>query len=69
MEQREVPPQVVAEVVALAEPWLALADPCDALATPVLHLHDVRDRVHRPQIGRIALDRGPAGALRLVVGA
>ena len=64
-----MPPQVVAEIVAVVEPRLALADPRDPLAAPVLHLHDVRDRVHRPQVGRVALDRGPAGTLRLVVGA
>ena len=69
-EQREVPPQVAREARAIRPARLLLAQPGRAIVETALHLHRVRDGVHRPghargrvRIGALFLrqrDRAPA---------
>ena len=48
MEQRAMPPQMMQQVVGAGPVWLELAEPGNALVVPILHLHDMRDRMRRP---------------------
>src|SRR5262249_60949805 len=64
MEQRAMPPQMMQQVVGAGPVWLELAEPGDALVVPILHLHDMRNRVRGPEIGGGELDRRAAGRLR-----
>ena len=58
-EQRRVPPQVLAERVAVVPCPVGLAEEGHALREPTLHLQHVGDRVHRPQIVLADLDCPP----------
>ena len=54
VEQRLVPPQMVAEIVDLVFPVrLVLADPGDAFPGAALHFHDMGDGMDRPRIGGV----------------
>src|ERR1700731_2487001 len=50
-------PQLVGAVPVPLEPF----EPGDPVALAALHFHDVGDRMRRPQIGRVDLDRLPPG--------
>ncbi len=51
-EQREVPPQMAREARAVRPAGLLLAQPGRAVVETALHLHRMRDRVHRPRHAR-----------------
>src|SRR5690242_1695971 len=59
-----MPERMKAEVVAVSPLALQAIDPSIALARPACHLEDVRDGVRGPDVGGIAIDGLPPGALR-----
>src|SRR5262245_27266507 len=64
MVERAMPPQVMLQLVGAFPMAYEPLQPQDAVALAPLHLHDVRDRVRRPQVGGIDLDGFAAGCLR-----
>jgi hypothetical protein len=62
VHEREVPPQVEAEEVRASQCGASVSIQAAPFGGAVLHLHHMRDRVHRPGVGGIELGRAPAGA-------
>src|SRR5262245_8731235 len=63
MEQRAMPPKVMDQIVTPSKVLLVLFKQIDPFAPTALHLHDMRDGVDTPKVGRVDLQGDPSRRL------